>query len=1148
MRTTDPPDARERERACDVRASVIVQAPAGSGKTSLLTERFLALLAVVDAPEEIVAITFTRKAAAEMKMRVLGALAAVERDAAEEHPRDARMAQRPGKAGSDHAPRLRERARAALARSREKGWDLPAHPARLNIRTIDSFCAALARQMPLAARFGEMPVLLDDAHELYREAARATLAEMESGQPWSAAIATLAAHLDNNLARAEALLAEMLACRDHWLRHVTRGADSGAVRAELEATIAHAVREELEALRAAAPAALAPEIIALGRYAAGNLGGAVATMPPGVWEQLNDLPGADGDDLDAWRGFAELLLRDNGALQKTVDVRHGFPKGKAGTPADARKQAMLALLAALDGHEEFIARLHAARALPAPRYDERQWEVLAALTTLLPVAVAQLRLIFAARGCADHAEVAQAALRALGTDAEPTDLLLALDYRIRHVLVDEFQDVSLTQNELFRRLTAGWTPGDGRTFFAVGDPMQSIYRFREAEVGVFLRAQERGIGGVTLTPLWLNANFRSQRGIVEWVNNAFGAIFPARGDVETGAVAYAPAHAIEPAAPGVAVTVHPFFDADRIAEAQRVVEIVNEARATHGDARIAILVRSRGHLSEIAPQLRAAGLRFRAIEIEQLGERPVVQDLVALTRALLHPADRIAWLAVLRAPWCGLTLADLHALCADDHATPVSVLMREATRIVRLSPDGCERLARTHAVLDRAEALRLRASLRRTVEGAWLALGGPASLMDRTALEDAHAFFELLDELEAGEDGVSPARLAERVAELSAAPDASADDRLELLTIHKAKGLQFDVVILPGLGRKPRRDETRLLVWSERPTGAGDELFLAPIAPARGRADDNQAGALYRFVAALERRRTDNETLRLLYVAATRAISRLHLLGHAAVEEDDGHLTVNDPDKGSLLWRLWPVVRGEFEAAARAVQRPPAEPPAAPVADDEKPTGHRLPRDWLAPAPPPCVAWNGGMARRTTDQQDAIEFLWAGPTARHVGTLVHRYLMRITAEGLDRWDAARIAQQRPHLRAALLTLGVPRAELDEAAARVSDALRATLDDPRGRWLLGPRDEGHAEYAVTGVAGGRIVNAVMDRTFVDGDARWIVDYKTGTHAGGDADAFLDQERERYRGQLETYAALMRALDSRPIRLGLYFPLLHGWREL
>src|SRR6185369_9445932 len=79
----------------------------------------------------------------------------------------------------------------------------------------------------------------------------------------------------------------------------------------------------------------------------------------------------------------------------------------------------------------------------------------------------------------------------------------------------------------------------------------------------------------------------------------------------------------------------------------------------------AILVRSREHLSAIVAQLRRAGLRFRAIEIERLAERQIVQDLLALTRALLHPAQRTAWLAILRAPWCGLRLADLHVLAAQ---------------------------------------------------------------------------------------------------------------------------------------------------------------------------------------------------------------------------------------------------------------------------------------------------------------------------------------------------------------------------------------------------------------------------------------------------------------------------------------------------
>jgi ATP-dependent exoDNAse (exonuclease V) beta subunit len=114
--------------------------------------------------------------------------------------------------------------------------------------------------------------------------------------------------------------------------------------------------------------------------------------------------------------------------------------------------------------------------------------------------------------------------------------------------------------------------------------------------------------------------------------------------------------------------------------------------------------------------------------------------------------------------------------------------------------------------------------------------------------------------------------------------------------------------------------------------------------------------------------------------------------------------------------------------------------------------------------------------------------------------------------------------------------------------RVRQALINTLNDSRGRWILNRHHEGRSEYALTGVYRGAVVNVVLDRSFVDEDGvRWIIDYKTGHHEGRDLDEFLDREQERYRDQLERYAELMAQFEPRPIRLGLYFPLLCGWRE-
>src|SRR5688572_18366621 len=158
-------DFTARRRALDPAGSFIVQAPAGSGKTELLIQRYLCLLAHVEHPEEIIAVTFTKKAAGEMRERVLEAL---------EH---ARAGKTPA---TEHEKLTLDLAAAAMARDIAQGWQIADNPSRLRIQTIDSLCAALTRQMPLLSRFGAQPESIEDASALYLEAARSTVALVES--------------------------------------------------------------------------------------------------------------------------------------------------------------------------------------------------------------------------------------------------------------------------------------------------------------------------------------------------------------------------------------------------------------------------------------------------------------------------------------------------------------------------------------------------------------------------------------------------------------------------------------------------------------------------------------------------------------------------------------------------------------------------------------------------------------------------------------------------------------------------------------------------------------------------------------------------------------------------------------------------------
>ena len=538
---------------------------------------------------------------------------------------------------------------------------------------------------------------------------------------------------------------------------------------------------------------------------------------------------------------------------------------------------------------------------------------------------------------------------------------------------------------------------------------------------------------------------------------------------------------------------------------------------------VAVLVRSRTHLIEIVNALKRHRIAFQAIEIDQLGERQVVEDLMALTFALLHAADRVSWLAVLRAPWCGLTLDDLHALAGADHRATVWDLLHQ--RGEALSDDGRLRIQRILPVMEQAIAERGRRPLRNWVEGTWLALGGPACVEDETALEDAGAYFDLLEGLAEGADLADFEWFREQVNALFAQPNAHADGRLQLMTIHKAKGLEFDTVILPGLDGIPRGDDQRLLLWLEQ----RGELLLAPIAESGGDKDP-----IYRYLESIERRKSQHEAARLLYVAATRARRSLHLLGSLKVK-DDG--TTAEPDSRSFLKLLWPMVAGQFAN------------PAARAADEHESrirTIRRLPATWRVPSAPPPVEWERPSIERV--QRAEVAFEWASDRSRSAGAALHGFLQRIAREGLDAWDEAAVRSRRGAYRAVLMNLGTPAGELAWAVERVESGILKTLRDPRGRWVLENHVEAASEVPIAGLVDGSLCEVVIDRTFVDeAGVRWIIDYKTSFHEGAGLENFLELEQDRYREQLERYARLMVQREDRPIRLGLYFPLLGEWLE-
>lgn len=1125
-------DLQARASALDPRRSFIVQAPAGSGKTELLTQRYLRLLVTVEHPEQVLAITFTRKAAAEMRARISEAL---QRASLEPRP------------DATHARTTYDLARAVCDLDEQREWKLREYPARLRIQTIDALTGMLARRMPILSGAGAPLEPLDDARPLYMQAVEELLEHLGDETPAARSLETLISHLGNQVDRLLGLLMDLLQRRDQWLHALMHARRASDLRTAIENALNDVVVKHFESLVANLSPAQLDELWALTQYAAENLL-ANARLSAGRRPLLESalsliLPGATTEDADAWRAVADVFLTREGRLLRSVTVTQGFPPGNP-----TMKARMEQLLAQLRQQPAFCSRLNGVRTLPGLTYNPEQWLILEALFNVLPLAVAQLQIVFEQQRKADYVETSLRALRALGTPEEPTDLALALDYRVQHILVDEFQDTSFTQLDLLERLTAGWTQGDGRTLFCVGDPMQSIYRFRQAEVGLFLQLQQRGLRHLPLQPLRLSANFRSQRPIVDWINEVFPTVFPSQDDIEQGAVRFSSSEAARPETGG-RVHVHAQIDASALQVADRTVQLVRDALDRDADGTVAILVAGRNHLGFIGSRLHAAGIEHQAVEIEMLAQRPVVQDLIALTRALVHLGDRTAWLAILRAPWSGLQLADLHAIASGNPQQTIRALIERALNsesrddLVSLTEEGRQRLQRLFDVLDRSLAQRGRAALRDWVERTWISLGGPATLMSAQDLDDARAYLRRLDELDEAGDLSDVTSLEAQLEGLCARPRPDNATRVEIMTIHKAKGLEFDTVILPGLERCVSGDDQPLLYWTRVP-GLEEGLVFAPLTAAGAEVDP-----IYRWAELLERGRTEQERARLLYVAATRARRDLHLLGTVETKIKEGNVELKAPRRGSMLALLWNAVSPRYDDVLRAHQ---AEAPLTLASSESSVPLRRLPLEWRLPALEEIQPPTPDQAIDLIDMTRPL-FDWVTETSRRVGTLVHRELERIVGREGAASRSIDTPGVRARMHAELAELGVPTDRCHAALDRVLTAIRSALGDDRGRWLLGlaaPLREAESELALSGVVNGQVVQGVIDRTFLDEHGvRWIVDFKTSTHEGAGLEEFIGREVERYAPQLKRYASLMSAFKpGQPIKAALYFPLLKQWREV
>jgi len=1120
-------DAGQRTAALDTDRSHYVESPAGSGKTLLLTKRFLKLLGNVKDPAEILAITFTEKAAGEMRQRITGAL---------------------NMSGDNKAPindpdgEMTALAEKVLHAHKDKAHLLTSSDA-LNIMTFHGFCSHIARRAPLEAGVApDFEIIDDDAQAiLIEETIRAALKgffsyPQDDGR--RVAFENRLLHHNNNWNSISGEFRDIIKNRGRFrdLTGVIRQAGDRGI-SKLPSILRERLRGYVEKRLSDfsgifAGTELGVRWAGLVNHLSKQGAETGKTLPP-------HLPGHSWENLPSWQIIASTLTTKAGTARKSFGPVSGFYLKFSKTEWGEMITSM---------GEPSAAALSEIKLLPSPDDIDSDMDVLPDFIITAADLIDRYETACMERHVVDFTGLEQAALRALN-DSDPSEIQLYLDHRIGHLLVDEFQDTNRIQWELVRRICGGWVPGDGRTVFIVGDPKQSIYSFRNAEVRLFIEAKSGiPIPGGGLLPLdvhQLKTNFRSVKKLIEWTNNLFGETVMKEPDADADEVTFGSSETADEKENGGTISLSLFADNDiekaRDNEAAWLAGKAGEViKETGGNRSIAILLFTRNRIRRYLQAFKNEGIPVQVMEGLSLAQRPEVMHLIKIAELMANPHDDLAWASILRSPWSWF---DTNLLYETSRQEPES--WREKISLTARSHPDMEKLINA---IDNASRRVGRDSLGTTVRRFWENLDGPARTASIYGMAGVANCMQFLEILEDARQGIPLKDLDYVRATISSryepADPAASRSPVQMMTIHKAKGLEFDIVFLPFMDWKPLSGGSGALppYLLERIPGTAGEHVVAMGRDRRNR----QSSPVYELLKKFQKNRSWGEAKRLFYVAATRAKETLFMSGVAKVKDDD---TLTTGNKNILEWVM------EYEGIDGAdINTIPTGKNIAielnPLSLHMPPDGtkdeHVLPEPYVLSPERPAYT----MAKSPSSMVD--DALLAEETLSDDEALFNRVRGVVIHSILSTAISGRPLPATPAVASALYAGGAPKDLSKETVAGILEEAGKTLADPFITRLL-ESPETKSEWEIEDMPGEkRVRSGIIDLAALDGDTWWICDFKTSRPEDGQpVEEFIAHEKELYRPQLETYHEMLANLKNVPksqIRTGIYLTALQRWEEL
>lgn len=1133
-------DEVERKRALDPRKSFIVEAPAGSGKTELLTMRYLTLLCTVHKdPEEIIALTFTRKAASEMRHRIISAIKqAIQIDTQEAFDQLSSVEQ----ARVNLAQKV-------LERDRKSQWHLIQNPNRLRILTIDALCAMLSYRSPILSNFGGKPQIHDYPKSLYLNAVQDFIEQTDNNCAWRDAFEHLLIYFDN-LGRLTDWLVQLLSNRDQWMPMLYLHRNQENIEVFLQQTVNHILTHEIQSLCESFEP-IATELQEMIPYLGQQLLEVDEDHPFCQFQMLYELP-AQPENISFWLAMSDLFLTNQGQWRKSVTKKQGFLSPSSANNKEEKekrkhyKARFMGLIEDFKGHQSLMKQLHQLRTLPMLPLDVHEVRILQSLQTILPILNGFLNLHFKEAGKVDFIETSLGASFALKDEIGPTDVAMIMDYKISHLLVDEFQDTSNSQFDLIERLVSEWDEHSGKTIFLVGDPQQSIYRFRGAEVGVFLHAKEMGVGNIRPESIVLKRNFRTSESVLTRIGDVLKKVFPIHNNLSTGAVTYKQAFSAVSSQSTDGVFVNCFqktYEEDRF-----ILEKIQTLCKEDNTKSIAILVRARSQLVNLLALLRSYELPYHAKEIKQICALPQVIDLIALMKATYNWSDRIAWLSILRAPWLGLSLNDLYAIVENETKELIWQSIQTDECLAALSEQGKTRLKPFIVLMQFWFQQRYRKPINEWLNGLWHALNGP-SCYPYDVTNEVDQVFGLLNQFIDANGLIQFDAFEEKL--LSIYVDQRSNQTeiknfenkaltnttsIQLMTIHQAKGLEFDYVFLPNLEKSTSRLDSAILNWHEGWYG-NEKLFLMGAKTTHSK----HGASIYDYVNSITSDKNDYELIRLLYVAMTRAKNKLFLTFSLASNEQNEPLK---PRAGSFLALIYHYLDEEEKAYSctqaqlkKTIIDVPFIYRSSQAIDLNK------------------VALTSSETTINVDESNPLNRpVRAQNHIRLAGIVFHRLIAGLFQSKQKTEMASALNGLKERVPYLIKRFGLSAEHFQETHNLITEALENIFQDPKGQWILDLQhqnrlsEKGFSFCSGRSKSGQAVKHMIFDCAFTDQDNQWwIIDFKL-TQAKNLEATELKNAIEQYKIQLTQYKKALMAYTKAAVKTALYFPTMPKWYEV